>query len=97
MTWSLCLFVIACISIAAQATTHDVVYDHSSTGDSPLLVFFDHDGGVDDFVSLDLLASDPRVAIIGLYVTPGDTIMRYAVPATRALLGKLNKVCAADV
>lgn len=49
-------------------------------------VLFDHDGGVDDFVALALLAASPDVELAGVCVTPGDTYMESAIPATRALL-----------
>jgi purine nucleosidase len=49
-------------------------------------VLFDHDGGVDDFVALALHAVSSEVDLAGVCVTPGDTYMESAVPATRALL-----------
>lgn len=56
------------------------------------VVFFDHDGGVDDFVSLFMLLSHvEQVDLLAVYVTPGDTIMRYAIPGTRALMGLFNR------
>lgn len=47
----------------------------------------DHDGGVDDLGALALLAASPEVELAGVCVTPGDSYMESAVPATRALLG----------
>ncbi|MBI4260306.1 MAG: nucleoside hydrolase [Actinobacteria bacterium] len=49
-------------------------------------VLFDHDGGVDDFVALALLAASDEVELIGVCCTPGDTYMERSVPTTRALL-----------
>ncbi|MGH8937621.1 MAG: nucleoside hydrolase [Acidimicrobiia bacterium] len=49
-------------------------------------VFFDHDGGVDDFVALLLLLSYD-VDVLGISVTPADTYLEAALPATRKILG----------
>ena len=38
-------------------------------------VFLDHDGGVDDFLALLLLCSYGDVELIGVSVTPADTII----------------------
>ena len=49
-------------------------------------VFFDHDGGLDDFLSLLLLLSYDDVDLLGISVTPADTLIEAAVPATRKIL-----------
>jgi inosine-uridine nucleoside N-ribohydrolase len=49
-------------------------------------VFFDHDGGIDDFLSLLLLLSYDDVDLLGISVTPADTMIEAAVPATRKIL-----------
>jgi len=49
-------------------------------------VFLDHDGGVDDFLALLLLCSYEDIDFIGVSVTPADTIIEAAVPATRRIL-----------
>jgi purine nucleosidase len=49
-------------------------------------VFFDHDGSVDDFLSLLLLLSYDDVDLLGVSVTPADTMIEAAVPATRKIL-----------
>jgi purine nucleosidase len=49
-------------------------------------VFFDHDGGVDDFVALLLLLSYD-LNILGISITPADTYLEAALPATRKILG----------
>jgi purine nucleosidase len=48
-------------------------------------VFFDHDGGIDDFVAL-LLLLRYDLDILGISVTPADTYLEAAVPATRKIL-----------
>src|SRR6266540_5005820 len=49
-------------------------------------VFFDHDGGLDDFLSLLLLLTYDDVELLGISVTPADTLIEAAVPATRKIL-----------
>lgn len=49
-------------------------------------VFFDHDGGLDDYLSLLLLLSYEDVDLLGVSITPADTILEGAVPATRKIL-----------
>jgi purine nucleosidase len=49
-------------------------------------VFFDHDGGIDDFLSLLLLCTYDEVDLLGVSVTPADTMIEAAVPATRKIL-----------
>jgi len=48
-------------------------------------VFFDHDGGIDDYLSL-LLLLTYDVDLIGISITPADTLVEGAVPATRKIL-----------
>jgi purine nucleosidase len=49
-------------------------------------VFFDHDGGVDDFLSLLMLLSYDHVRLLGISITPADTLIEGALPATRKIL-----------
>jgi purine nucleosidase len=49
-------------------------------------VFFDHDGGFDDFTALLLLAGYEDVDLLGVCVTPADTLLEAALPATRKIL-----------
>src|SRR5918992_2206761 len=49
-------------------------------------VFFDHDGGLDDFLSLLLLLSYEGINLLGISITPADTILEGAVPATQKIL-----------
>jgi len=49
-------------------------------------VFFDHDGGLDDFLSLLLLLSYEGVDLLGISITPADTVLEGAVPVTRKIL-----------
>ncbi|HEV3365389.1 MAG TPA: nucleoside hydrolase [Acidimicrobiia bacterium] len=49
-------------------------------------VFLDHDGGFDDFVALLLLAGYEDVDLLGVCVTPADTLLEAALPATRKVL-----------
>jgi purine nucleosidase len=50
------------------------------------LVLMDHDGGIDDFLSLALLLSMPHVETIGVVVTPADCTIKPAVSVTRKLM-----------
>jgi purine nucleosidase len=49
-------------------------------------VFFDHDGGLDDFLSLLMLLSYEGVQLLGISITPADTLVEGALPATRKIL-----------
>jgi len=51
-----------------------------------LPVYFDHDGGLDDFLSLLLLLSYDHVDLLGISITPADTLIEAALPATRKIL-----------
>jgi purine nucleosidase len=60
-------------------------------------VFFDHDGGLDDYLSLLLLLSYEEVDLLGISITPADTVIEGALPATRKILdlaGRSNVVVA---
>jgi len=48
-------------------------------------VFFDHDGGLDDYLSL-LLLLTYDVDLLGISITPADTVLEGAVPATQKIL-----------
>ncbi len=52
---------------------------------SRLPVFFDHDGGIDDYLSL-LMLLTYDVDVLGISVTPADCFAEGAVPATRRIL-----------
>jgi len=45
-------------------------------------VIFDHDGGVDDLLSLMMLLAMPHIDLAGIIVTPADCFLRPAVSAT---------------
>ena len=49
-------------------------------------VFLNHDGGFDDFVALLLLSGYKCVDLLGVCVTPADTLLEAAIPATRKIL-----------
>ena len=49
-------------------------------------VFFDHDSGVDDILSLTMLLSMPHIDLAGVVVTPADCFLRPALSATLKLL-----------
>jgi purine nucleosidase len=51
-----------------------------------LPVLFDHDGGVDDFLSLMLLLTMPNVELLGISVTPADCYPEAALETTSKLL-----------
>ena len=49
-------------------------------------VIFDHDGGVDDLLSLMMLLAMPHIDLAGIIVTPADCFLRPAVSATQKIL-----------
>jgi purine nucleosidase len=49
-------------------------------------VIFDHDGGVDDLLSLMMLLAMPHIDLAGVVVTPADCFLRPAVSATLKVL-----------
>jgi purine nucleosidase len=49
-------------------------------------VLFDHDGGVDDFLSLLMLLAMPHLKLSGIVVTPADCFIRPAISATAKIL-----------
>jgi inosine-uridine nucleoside N-ribohydrolase len=49
-------------------------------------VLFDHDGGVDDLLSLIMLLAMPHIDLQGVVVTPADCFLRPAVSASRKIL-----------
>ena len=58
--------------------------------DKPL-VLFDHDGGVDDYLSILLLMSYDHLEVGGIVVTPADCFVHSAVGATRKILDLLGR------
>ncbi len=55
------------------------------------LVLMDHDGGVDDFLSMVLLLTMEHLQTIGIVVTPADCYIQPAVRATRNLLDLMGR------
>ena len=55
------------------------------------LVLMDHDGGIDDLLSLLLLLTMPDVELIGVCVTPADCFLEPAVASSYKLLQKTGK------
>jgi inosine-uridine nucleoside N-ribohydrolase len=49
-------------------------------------VLFDHDGGVDDLLSLMMLLAMPHINLAGIVVTPADCFLRPAVSASFKIL-----------
>ncbi len=49
-------------------------------------VLFDHDGGVDDLLSLMMLLAMPHIDLAGVVVTPADCFLRPAISATLKVL-----------
>jgi len=61
-------------------------------------VVFDHDGGLDDYLSLLLLLSYEDIEVLGISITPADTLIEGALPATCKILdlaGRSDVVVAA--
>ncbi|MEM9834224.1 MAG: nucleoside hydrolase [Bacteroidota bacterium] len=54
-------------------------------------VFFDHDGGVDDLLSLLLLLTISEVKLSGVVVTPADCYPSYAAEASRKFIDLMGK------
>lgn len=54
-------------------------------------VFFDHDGGIDDFVSLILLLSLKNVRLTGISIVNGDCLIEEAVETTSRILHKFGR------
>lgn len=54
-------------------------------------VLFDHDGGVDDLLSLLLLLKMPDIDLLGVTITPADCYLEPAVQATGQLLAKAGR------
>jgi purine nucleosidase len=52
----------------------------------PRNVLFDHDGGVDDLLSLMMLLAMPHINLLGIVVTPADCFLRPAVSASFKIL-----------
>ena len=52
----------------------------------PIPVIFDHDGGIDDLLSLLLLVRLPNINLIGVTITPADCYPDDALKSTRKLL-----------
>ena len=55
------------------------------------LVLFDHDGGVDDYLSTVLLMTMDHVQPLGIVVTPADCFIEAAVSATRKILDLMGR------
>lgn len=53
-------------------------------------VIFDHDGGIDDLLSLLMVLLMPHVRLAGVVVTPADSYLRPATTATQKILRLLN-------
>ena len=58
--------------------------------DKPLILF-DHDGGVDDYLSLMLLMTYSHLDVLGVEVTPADCYIGVAVSATRKILDLMGR------
>jgi purine nucleosidase len=54
-------------------------------------VFFSHDGGVDDYLSILLLMSMDEVEVLGIAVTEADCFAEPAVSATRKILDLMGR------
>ncbi|MCB0154105.1 MAG: nucleoside hydrolase [Anaerolineae bacterium] len=57
-----------------------------TTSPKPRLVLFDHDGGIDDLLSLTMLLAMPHLELSGIIVTPADCFLRPAVSASLKVL-----------
>jgi purine nucleosidase len=55
------------------------------------LVIHDHDGGIDDFLSLTLLLTMENVETLGVVVTPADCYIKPAVSVTRKMMDLMGR------
>ncbi len=55
-------------------------------------VLFDHDGGVDDLLSLMMVLAMPHIKLAGVVVTPADCFLRPAVSATLKILRLFDRL-----
>jgi purine nucleosidase len=55
------------------------------------LVIHDHDGGIDDFLSLMLLLTMENVGTLGVVVTPADCYIKPAVSVTRKMMDLMGQ------
>lgn len=55
-------------------------------------VLFDHDGGVDDLLSLLMVLAMPHIDLAGVVITPADCFLRPAVSATLKILRFFNRL-----
>ena len=55
------------------------------------LLVMDHDGGVDDYLSVMLLMAMNHIQVLGIVVTPADCYLRPAVSATRKILDLMGR------
>ena len=54
-------------------------------------VLFDHDGGIDDLISLAMLLAMEHVDLRGVVVTPADSYLRPALSATQKILRRFGR------
>jgi purine nucleosidase len=54
-------------------------------------VLFDHDGGIDDLLSLTMLLAMDHVDLRGVVVTPADSYLRPALSATQKILRRFGR------
>lgn len=52
----------------------------------PRRVLFDHDGGIDDLLSLLLLLRLPNIELVGITITPADCYPQEALLSTKKFL-----------
>lgn len=96
MFWLIALLGVVMTS-TGQVSTADVARDHSSLADPQInpgavrRVVLDHDGGIDDFITLLLLLSHrPAVQLVGVMVTGADAMPEVALNSTLKLLDLLD-------
>ncbi len=55
-------------------------------------ILFDHDGGVDDLLSLMMVLAMPHIKLAGVVITPADCFLRPAVSATLKILRLFDRL-----
>lgn len=80
-------FIILFILATFLSSTHNLYSQQAKQR----TVIFDHDGGVDDFLSLIMILSMSHIKLEGVIITPADCFLQPATSATLKILRFFNK------
>lgn len=76
----------SCLAVITLTLFFTFIHQSSTGQITPKPVLFDHDGGVDDLLSLLLLTQMENVSLVGVVVTPADCFLEDATISTLKLL-----------